>query len=160
MDRLIGEVWTSLQIDRDTKQEAPIPIDPANQALPVAGLAAAIAQMETALGRLGLTIEQDRTWKELLKKYLTKGMQIILQLLAQIQNSGVNLGTLCDAIKKNIGDLSAALDSISCGSTRIEFNAPPVSFPRGDKRSTASSMCESSLKVLACRSTTCEFGTR
>ncbi|MEC9477203.1 MAG: AAA family ATPase [Planctomycetota bacterium] len=113
VDRLLTEVWTSLQIDPDTEQEAPIAIDPAIQALPVAGLAAAIAQMEMALGRLGLTTEQDRTWRELLKKYPNKGMQIILQLLAQTQKSGVSLGTLCDAIKKTEGDLAAALDSIS-----------------------------------------------
>ena len=82
-------------------------------ALPVISLAPAIAQMELALGRLGLSTEQDRTWRELLKKYPNKGMQVILQLLAHTQKSGVNLGALCDAIKKNDGDLAAALESIS-----------------------------------------------
>lgn len=113
VEKLLGEVWSSLQIDPESAPPTPIPIDPAIMALPVISLAPAIAQMELALGRLGLSTEQDRTWRELLKKYPNKGMQVILQLLAHTQKSGVNLGALCDAIKKNDGDLAAALESIS-----------------------------------------------
>lgn len=112
LEQLLAEVWSSLQHSTTSLDTFPIPIDPAILALPIFSLAPTIAQMEMALGRLGLSTDQDRTWRALLKKYPKEGLQVILQLLARAQQSGVSLGALCDAIDKNDGDLAATLDSL------------------------------------------------
>ena len=111
-EQLLTEVWASLQHSTEITDAPPISIDPAILALPISSLAPAVAQMEMALGRLGLTTEQDRTWRELLKRYPKEGLQVILQLLARAQQSGSSLPVLCDLIKKNGGDLAATLDSL------------------------------------------------
>ncbi len=113
IDQMLTEAWTGLQPAERSHSESPIPIDPAILAMPVENTIAAIRQMEMAMGRLGLTTEQDRTWRQLLKKYPNKGMQVILQLLAHAQKSGMSLGALCDAIKKLDGDVPAVLESIA-----------------------------------------------
>jgi len=109
---MLTELWTTLQPVERSNSQSPIPIDPAILAMPVENIVAAIRQMEMAMGRLGLTTEQDRTWRELLKKHPGNGMQVILQLLAHAQKSGMSLGALCDAINKLDGDVAVVLESI------------------------------------------------
>ncbi|HIG06286.1 MAG TPA: AAA family ATPase [Planctomycetes bacterium] len=112
VDQMLAEVWSKLQPQGNESAVLPIAIDAAILSIPVAGLTEAIRQLEMALGRLGLTTEQDRTWRSLIKKYPGEGQRVILQLLATIQQAGSSLPALCDQLEKNNGDLVETIGSI------------------------------------------------
>ena len=112
VDQMLAEVWSKLQPQSGEGEVFPIAIDAAILAIPLAGMAEAIGQLEMSLGRLGLTTDQDRTWRSWIKKYPGEGQRVILQLLAIIQQAGSNLATLCDQLEKNNGDLVETIESI------------------------------------------------
>ncbi|MBT5738995.1 MAG: AAA domain-containing protein [Planctomycetes bacterium] len=112
VDQMLAEVWSKLQPQSSESAVLPIAIDAAILSIPVAGLTEAIRQLEMALGRLGLTTEQDRTWRSLIKKYPGEGQRVILQLLATIQQAGSSLPALCGQLEKNNGDLVETIGSI------------------------------------------------
>ncbi|MDE0961188.1 MAG: AAA family ATPase [Planctomycetota bacterium] len=112
VDQMLEEVWSKLRPRIGEGEVIPIAIDAAILSIPLAGIAEAISQLEMSLGRLGLTTDQDRTWRSLIKKYPGEGQRVILQLLATTQQAGSSLATLCKQLEKNNGDLVETLGSI------------------------------------------------
>jgi hypothetical protein len=112
LEMLLGEVWAQLQPQTGQTINAPIPIDAAILAMPLASIEGTIRQLEMSMGRLGLSTDQDRTWRSLIKKYPGEGQRVILQLLATIQQAGSSLPALCDQLEKNNGDLVETIGSI------------------------------------------------
>jgi hypothetical protein len=109
---LLGEVWAQLQPQTGQTINAPIPIDAAILAMPLASIEGTIRQLEMSMGRLGLSTDQDRTWRSLTKKFSGEGLRVILQLLARAQQACATLAALCEALEKSNGDMVQALGSL------------------------------------------------
>ncbi len=112
LEMMLGEVWAQLQPPAGQTINAPIPIDAAILAMPLASITGAIRQLEMSMGRLGLSTDQDRTWRSLTKKFSGEGLRVILQLLARAQQAGATLAALCEALEKSNGDMVQALGSL------------------------------------------------
>jgi hypothetical protein len=80
--------------------------------MPLASIEGTIRQLEMSMGRLGLSTDQDRTWRSLTKKFSGEGLPVILQLLARAQQAGATLAALCEALEKSNGDMVQALGSL------------------------------------------------
>ena len=117
LENLLQSVWSEFQYDAQEESNDIIPIEPAIMAMPISNVTAALDQLELSMGRLALTSDQDKTWRQIRRGYGGEGQRIILQLLARAQQAGVSLSFLCESIQQSGGDLLTALKNIE-GSQR------------------------------------------